>query len=50
MLDVVEPELREVTREIHTFEPLERDRIVDVQPVLRPDNYVPVVLQLIEGA
>jgi len=41
---------REAAPEIRTFEPLDIDREVDLQPVLTPDNYVEVVLPLIESA
>lgn len=50
LLPPLEPDPREATAEIRTFDPLEIDREVDVQPVLTPDNYVQVVLPLIEGA
>jgi len=50
ILPPLELDEREAVAEIRTFKPLELDREVDVQPVLTPDNYVQVVLQLIKGA
>ncbi|AYM96402.1 hypothetical protein EAG14_10335 [Acidovorax sp. 1608163] len=50
LLPPLDPDPREASAEIRTFDPLEIDREVDVQPVLTPDNYVQVVLPLIEGA
>jgi V8-like Glu-specific endopeptidase len=44
------PDEREATAEITIFEPIEIDRVVDVQPVLTPDNYVDIVLPLIKSA
>ena len=44
------PDEREATAEIRIFEPLEIDRVVDVQPVLTPDNYADIVLPLIKSA
>ena len=44
------PDEREAAAEIRIFKPLEIDRVVDVQPVLTPDNYVDIVLPLIKSA
>lgn len=41
---------KEAAAEIRIFEPLKIDRLVDVQPVLTPDNYIDVVLPLIKSA
>ncbi len=50
ILPVAELDPTEAAAEIRIFKPLEIDRTVDVQPVLTPDNYVDVVLPLIQGA
>ena len=50
ILPPLEIDAREVAPEIRTFVPLEVSRIVDVQPVLTPDNYAEIVLPLIESA
>jgi phosphatidylserine/phosphatidylglycerophosphate/cardiolipin synthase-like enzyme len=44
------PDVQEATVEVRTFAPLEVDKMVDVQPVLTPDNYIDVVLPFIESA
>ena len=50
LLPPLEVDPREAAAEIRVFEPLKIDREVDVQPILTPDNYVQMVLPLIEKA
>ncbi len=50
VLPPIEPDADEAAAEIRVFDPLEIDRVVDVQPILTPDNYVEKVLPLIDGA
>jgi hypothetical protein len=54
LFEVIELELETAEarrrRDIQVFEPLEIDREVDVQPILTPDDYVEIVLELLDGA
>lgn len=50
LLEPMAPQVDERTIEGRWFPPLELDRVVDVQPILTPDNYFDEVLPLIQSA